>query len=123
MTIPPHRVTVSVQELPSGEFRSDAVLPSGATVTVVRNGREDSIRDASNAVHRLAGESGARVLTVLPECRQDWARPYWELPAFRQYDPNRSDSNEETERTTAEAKAESDDGPVAIPLDELTGEP
>lgn len=110
-----HRVSISVVEQSDGLFRASATLPSGATVEVLRKDRELSIRDASNACHRLAGEAGQRIMTILPYCQPDWSLAWWQLPQFRQFDLD--DSRSEDRQVPPSPTMESDDGPVPIPLD------
>lgn len=111
------RIVVSVSEQPDGMFLASAVLPSGATVDILRKDREQAVRECGEKVRELCTDP---VTVVLPFCQPDWCLPYWKLPAFRAYDPDRPDSDDAP--VMRAAVRESDDGPVAILITEMMGE-
>lgn len=110
-----HRIIVSVSEQTDGMFRASASLPPGTTIDILRKDREQAIRECGEKVRELSEEP---ITVVLPFCAPLWSLPFWKLPAFRQYDIDRDDDVQ----LLLAAVRESDDGPVAIPLDALMGD-
>ena len=112
-----HRVHISLTPAEPPLLRAHAVLPNGTTIDVLRDKPEDAIRECSNQCHKLAGEAGMRVVTVLPMVRPDWSLPWWSLPRYRAFDPDLADDVQ----PLPTAERQTPDGPTPLPLDALPG--